>query len=212
VFAQGGDAKRDVLFERDAEFFRALADVFPADAFGKGFVFEPAFYGIHFEIEDALCRPDVSASGEESGELIASVERVLQRGLARNARIVGVGKDGADDFFGVAAFAEDFRALRGMFLVRSVRVVGLALVVEIVQQRGEAPKLFVRAGLSCVSANAGFHREHVLAQTLRLCVFAQQFPSVVPSRHAFGSSGSRDSLAGTVRLTASAIEELERAA
>jgi hypothetical protein len=43
-----------VLFEGDAELFGSFADVFAAYAFGEGFVFQAAFDGIHFQIEDAL--------------------------------------------------------------------------------------------------------------------------------------------------------------
>src|SRR6266849_11024425 len=54
VFAEGGDAEGDVLFEGDAQLFGAFADVFAADAFGEGLVFHAAFDGIHFQIEDAF--------------------------------------------------------------------------------------------------------------------------------------------------------------
>jgi len=40
IFPHGLDAKRDVLFERNAQFRRAVADVIPAHAFGKGFVLQ----------------------------------------------------------------------------------------------------------------------------------------------------------------------------
>ena len=55
--------------------------------------------------------------------------------MARDAGIIGVRKDGADDFVRVAALAEYFRAFRGMLRVGGVCVVGPALVIKIVEQR-----------------------------------------------------------------------------
>ena len=49
-----GDAEGDVLFEWDAQFFGAFADVVAACAFGEGLVFHAAFDGIHFQVEDAF--------------------------------------------------------------------------------------------------------------------------------------------------------------
>jgi hypothetical protein len=39
VFAQRGDAESNVLFEGDAEFFGAFADIVARDSAGEGFVF-----------------------------------------------------------------------------------------------------------------------------------------------------------------------------
>ena len=101
-----GNAKADVLVERQAQLFGTFADVLAAHAFGEGFVFEAALHGVDLQIEDALRRSDVSTRREKSGELVASKKRVLQRRLARDSRIIGVGKDRADDFLRVAALAE----------------------------------------------------------------------------------------------------------
>jgi len=166
LHAHGGDAKADVLFERDAELLRAFADVLAADAFGEGFVFQAALHGVHLEIEDALRRADVSARGEEAGELVASEQRVLERRLARDAGIVRVREDRANNFFGVAALAQNFRAFRGMSRVGGMFVVGPALVIEVMEQRRDAPNLFISALLACVCTDAGFDGQHVLAQAL----------------------------------------------
>ena len=58
-----------------------------------------------------------------------------------------------------------------------VLLIGPALVVEIVQQRGEAPKLLVGGGLAGVSAHASFDGERVLAQIFVGGVFAEQGPA-----------------------------------
>ena len=184
-FAHGGDAEADVIVERDAEFFSALDDVFATDASGEGFVFHAFFYRADFEIEDAFGRTDVGAGGEKAGKLVAREQRVLQRSLARNAGIFRVGKNGADELFAVAVLAEDFGAFGGMLTVRRVIVVGPALVVEVVEEGGEAPEIFVGAVFSGVGANAGFDGEGMFLQAFALGVFAEQIPGVVSIRHLF---------------------------
>src|SRR5438477_10398927 len=56
--------------------------------------------------------------------------------------------------------------------------VGPTLVVEIVQQRRDSPRLFVGASFAGVGADAGFYCQHVFAQRFGLRVFAYQFPGV----------------------------------
>src|SRR5258708_26728333 len=87
VLAHRGDAEGNVLFQGDAELFGAFADVVAADAFGKGLVFQAAFHGIHFQIEDAFRGADIGAGGEEAGQFVAGEEGVLERGLAGGGRI-----------------------------------------------------------------------------------------------------------------------------
>ena len=65
-----------------------------------------------------------------------------------------------------------------------VVVVGPALVIEIVEERGKTPKLFIGALLARVSADTGFDGEHVLAEALGYGKFAEQFPCIVTSGHA----------------------------
>jgi hypothetical protein len=184
LFAHGGDTEGDVLFERDAELLGAFADVFAVDAFGESFIFQAALHGIYLEIKDAFRGADVGAGGEETGEFVASEKSVFERGLARDAGIIGVGEDGADDFVGVAALAEDFRAFRGMLPVGRVIVIGPTLVIEIVKECGEAPELFVGALFAGVGADTGLHGKHVLAKTFRGSEFAKELPGVIASGHA----------------------------
>src|SRR2546429_2429497 len=87
--------------------------------------------------------------------------------------IIGVGEDGADNLIRVALLAQDLCALRGMALVGRVLVVGPAFVVEVVEQRGQAPGVLVGTAFAGVGANAGFHGEHVLAERFRLRVFTE---------------------------------------
>jgi hypothetical protein len=67
ILAHGCDAEGDVLFERDAEFFGAFADVVAVDATGEGFVFQALFHGVGFQVENAFRWANVGAGGEEAG-------------------------------------------------------------------------------------------------------------------------------------------------
>src|SRR6266446_1297389 len=80
VFAKGGDAEGDVLFEGDAQLVGAFADVFAAYAFGEGLVFHAALHRIHFQIEDAFGGANVGTGGEKAGQFVAGEEDVLKRG------------------------------------------------------------------------------------------------------------------------------------
>src|ERR1700687_882627 len=183
VFAKGGDAEGDVLFERDAQLSGAFADVVAADAFGEGLVFHAALHGIYFQIEDAFRGANVGAGGEKASQFIAGEEGALEQGLARHIAVVCVREDGADDFLGVTTLAKDFGAFGGVVLFRSVGFVWPALVVEVVQQGGDAPELFIGDVLAGIGADAGFHGQHVLAEALGLRVFAQQLPGVFACGH-----------------------------
>ena len=109
---------------------------------------------------------------------------MLQRGLPRHATIICVRDNRAYDLLGVALLAQNLCSRGGMPLIGRVLVIGPSLVVEIVQQRSEPPGFFICAGFAGVGAHTRFHGEHVLAQTLRSGVFAQQFPGVLARRHA----------------------------
>src|SRR5678809_771685 len=69
-----------------------------------------------------------------------------------------------------------------MFFRRRVRVVGKALVVEIVDEAGRCPTLLVLAELSRVRAHRCFNREHVLAQRFARCVLVHQRQRLSASR------------------------------
>src|ERR1700679_2627633 len=70
-----------------------------------------------------------------------------------------------------------------MFLGGVVCWIRPAFVVEIVQQRSDAPKIFVRAQLSGVSTHAGFYGQRVFAEAFTLRVLAQKVPRLVPIWH-----------------------------
>src|SRR6266568_4703154 len=183
VFAKSGDAEGDVLFKRNAKLFGAFADILAGDAFGKELVFEAALHRVNLKIENAFRRTHISASGEKAGNLVAGEQRVLQRGLPRHVGVIRMREDGADDLLGVTLLAQDFCAFGGMPLIGEVLLIGPAFVVEVVQQRSDAPKLLVGAGFTRVGANARFDRQHVFAQVLGRSVFTEKFPGVLAARH-----------------------------
>src|SRR5258707_12785950 len=172
-----------MFFERDAELFGAFANVWARDALGEKLVFHAALHGVDLEVEDAFRRTNVGAGGQKASQFITSEERVLEGGLAGDVAIIGVRENGADNFFGVTLLAQDLRAFGGVALVGGMLVIGPALVVEVVQQRGEAPGLFVGAGFTGIGAHAGFDGKHVLTERFGLRVFAEQFPGLFARRH-----------------------------
>ena len=59
--------------------------------------------------------------------------------------MLGVGEHGLDDLFRVALLSQDRRAVLRMLVERRVH-----LVVEVVEERRDAPQLLVASELSCV--------------------------------------------------------------
>ena len=172
-----------MVFEGKVEFGGALDYVFAGDAASEGFVFHAFFDGAGFEIEDGFGGADEGAGGEKTREFVAGEEGVFEGSLARSVAIAGVGENGADDFFGVAAFAEDFGAFGGMFAVGRVVGIGPAFVIEIVKEGGEAPGFLVGAVFAGVGADTGFDGEHVFAEGFGLGEFADDVPSVFAGGH-----------------------------
>ena len=65
-----------------------------------------------------------------------------------------------------------------------VFLIGPALVIEIVQQRGDSPELLVRSGFAGIGAHASFDGQGVFAQIFVLREFAEEVPGVVSGGHA----------------------------
>src|ERR1700680_1034066 len=110
---------------------------------------------------------------------------MLKRRLPRHVAVIRVRKDRPHNLLGVASLAQNLGAFCRMLLILRMSLVGPALIVEIVQQRRKSPSLFISALLPGISANASFHRQHMLAQTLRLRVLAKQFPGIIARRHSW---------------------------
>src|SRR5690606_6801153 len=80
---------------------------------------------------------------------------------------VRVAEDGVEHLVRVAELPEVRDAHERVPLLRVVSD-GVALVVEVVQQRGDGPGLLVAAQRAGVGDDGGLHGQHVLAQALAL--------------------------------------------
>src|SRR4029078_13037605 len=104
----------------------------------------------------------------------ARPERLLEPRLARDARVFRVRQNRARHPLGIALRLEDLDAAEGMVLL-----IGIALVVEVVQQRDRPPVVLVLAELPRVAAHRRFDAEHVLPQALALLLLGDESPCLV---------------------------------
>src|SRR5207302_1874439 len=102
------------------------------------------------QIENALARPDERGRGHEAGHFIARPERLFQPALARNAAVLGMREDRARDPLGVALLFQDFAAAERVIVERRP-----SLVVEVVEQADNPPRVFVLAERARVAADRG---------------------------------------------------------
>ena len=165
-----------MLFERHAQFLSAFDNVLPVDAAREGFVLHLLFHagGVHFK--DAAIGFHVGDGGDEPCQLVAGVEHLFERGNARHAAVVGVREDRAADLFVHSALGQHRLAQHRM--VGGLRV---NLPIEIVEQRGEAPLVFVLAKLAGVGGDAGLYRQSVLAESFGFGEFADDVPGLFTS-------------------------------
>src|SRR6202030_3800184 len=103
-----------------------------------------------------------------------------------------MGEDRVQHLLGIPALPQDFGAGRWMAFARVVLLIGPALVVEIVQQRGQSPEFLIGPGCPGISAHTGLNGQGMFAQTSVLGEFAEQGPSLISGwRHAGYSILSR---------------------
>lgn len=76
--------------------------------------------------------------------------------------------------------AQDPHAFRRVLLVGGVSIVRPPLVVEIVQQAREAPRLDIFTEACGVRQHRGFHCQHVLPEGITGRVFVHQFEGFGP--------------------------------
>src|SRR5262249_27450777 len=179
----GFDAESDVFFKWDTEFFRAFDHVLPVYSPREGFVLHAILYRTCFQIQNAFRWTNVRARSDEARKFITRKKRFFERGIARHASVVRMGKNRANNFFRIAFLPQDLGAFRRMAAVGCVLMIGPALVVKIVQEGGDAPVVFVRASLESIGTDARFNGEHMFAQGIRLRVFTEQRPSFFTSGH-----------------------------
>src|SRR5437588_7900438 len=108
------DAEAYVLVEFDAEFGDALAYVFAVDRSRESLVLELLLDRRDFEIVEALRRSDECAGDEEAAQFVGREQRARHLRVARDACVGRVPHDCADYSVGVAATAENVRALVGV--------------------------------------------------------------------------------------------------
>ena len=145
---------------------------------GERLVLHPLDHRRGLEIEHALRRPHERRRGDEARPSRRRRTASSRAGLARHAGVVGVRQDRARHPLRIALLAQDLDAAE-----RMVRRVGPALVVEVVEQRDDAPVLLVLAPQPRVAAHRGLDRQRVLPQALALRVFRQQRPGGVARQH-----------------------------
>src|SRR5450755_2268769 len=154
------DAEGDVFVEVDAHLGSAVDDVVTADGAGEGFVLHFFPDGLGFNLRQRLVGFHQRGGGDESGELVASEQRLLKHALTRDSAVVGMRQDGAANVFGIAAIFQDLAAFERMVLGGRI-----FFVIEVVDESDQTPEVFVFAELASVSAEANFHRKGVFAKT-----------------------------------------------
>ena len=113
-------------------------------------------------------------------QLVDRVERLGHLGLARDAEEGRVAGDRVDQLLRVALLLEQLQRLARVAGLE----VGVALVVEVVEDPGGGPQLLVLAALARVGAHRGLDAQHVLAQRVGLGPLAEQLPGLVAGRAA----------------------------
>ena len=105
---------------------------------------------------------------------------LVEQALARDAEELRMRLHRVHHLLGIVAPAQ--------FLDRHARMAGLevrvALVVEVVHQAGDAPRLLVGFEPPRIRADGGLDGQHVLAQRVRFGPLAHQLPGLVARRHA----------------------------
>jgi hypothetical protein len=166
-----------VLVLLDAELLDAPADLLAIDLRGEGGLLQLLANRLRPKPLDPG-GPDPRARRDEAGQLIDREERLGQPGRARNVQVLGVAGDGFHEVLGVAPVAElDERHPR----VPGLRV-GVALVVEVVNQPRDPPELLVLVVAPRVGAHRGLDPQHVLSQRLGGDPLANQVPGIITRR------------------------------
>src|SRR4051794_23824112 len=200
-----GDHVRDVLVQLDSELLGALVDLVAVHPRGERRLLELLLHGLRLEALQPG-RPDEPAGVDEAAQLVAREERLLEQRVARHCEMLRVGEDGLDDLLRITLLAEDRRA------VLRVLVEGrMDLVVEVMEQGGDAPELLVLVELARVEARRSLDREGMAKQRLALRVARQRVPGPVPCRiHAPGriaASPGRKSPFGARPMQTTAVSD-----
>ena len=180
-----------MVVELDAQLLGALVDVLAVHAGGERRLLQLLPHRLRLEpVEPG--RADERARVHEAGELVAGEQHLLQRRVARQPQMLGVGEHRLDDLLRIALLAEDRSAVLRMLVER-----GVDLVVEVVEQRRDAPELLVPVEPRRVRGGGGLDRERVPQQRFALRVLRERLPGLFagrshdPARIASRGRGSR---------------------
>src|SRR5438034_409440 len=149
--------------ERHAELLGAMADLIAVHAACERLVLEFLLDRRHLEIREALGRTHQGACDQESTQLVDREERLRHGRVARHAGVGRVSQHRPQQRLGDAFGAQQIDAPGGMTLGGRVLGVGEFLVVEVVQQADETPRLGILTEYGGISPHRGLYREHVLA-------------------------------------------------
>src|SRR6185437_16262380 len=137
--------ERDVLVEWDAELLGTLADLVAVHAARKRLVLELLLDRRDLEVRKTLGWAHQRARDQKSAQLVYRKERLRHGRIARHARVGRVSQHRSEQRLGDALGAQQIDAPGGMALGGGVFLVGEFLVVEIVQQADEPPRLRILA-------------------------------------------------------------------
>ena len=180
-----GEDEGDELRQGPAPLLRAAPHVLPVDLLRERLLLQPLQDRLDRDVGDLLRGTHERAGADEAGQLVGRQDRLLHRRLARNARVEGVAADRLDEVLGPGALPEDLHAAEDV-----VRLGGVLLVVEVVEEADEAPafdlRLVRRAGGAGEVAHRGLHGEGVAAERLRSGELGQEGPGVLAGRSGHG--------------------------
>src|SRR5713101_3334843 len=152
-----------MLLQRQPEQLGARAQVLAFHAARERLVLHPLHDGGRLEVEHALARTNERRGGNEAGHLVAGEQRLLERALARHTAVVGVRENGLDHPLRVSLLAQDLAAPERMILEARP-----PFVIEIVQQRDNAPRLLVLSECAGIASYGRLDGERVLEEALAL--------------------------------------------
>ena len=133
---------RDMVFQWQSEPFGAFPYVIAVYALGEAVVFHFLQNGFHFDFGQGFVGTGVGYRDDESGELIAGEQRLIQRGDAGKfvQKVVRMRADGVDQFLRPSQGPQLGDSYVGVF-----GKAGVLLVIEIMEQAGISPQFLVFA-------------------------------------------------------------------
>ena len=105
---------------------------------------------------------------DKTAQLVDRVERLLESGEPRDARVIRVGKDSATNFFAPAVLAQPVDGDEWMPFGWTSFEVRMSLVIHVVQQTDRFPQVRIAAACRREMSHRVSHGVAMFAQTLRL--------------------------------------------